>query len=145
MAAVTATLIGMAIAKGVSEYAAAKKTSSAAKKAAETQATGTQQALDFAKQMWGVQQNAQQPYLQAGGQAAGLLGGLMTPQGAPGAYRPGQNYAPPPLVQNPFLLTSNPMHQGSPMTSAAPSPRTPPMHPQQMGAQPPNPWSVVTR
>lgn len=97
----TAALIGMGAAKLVGGAIGAKKGSSAAKKAANIQTASANRAIDMQRQIWGQQQQNISPYMQAGGNAMGLLGSLMMPPGQPGAYRPGQPPTMPPMGMGP--------------------------------------------
>jgi len=131
----TAALITMAAVEAGTAVASAKIQSNAAKNAAKTQAGGTQQALDFQKQMWGQQQQLMNPYLQAGGAATGLLSSVMRPPGTPGAYRPGMANVPSPFMGPTMSPGGTPPPPGG-------YPVRPPPTPNQMLPPPPNPWAI---
>lgn len=90
----TALIIGAGIAAG-SQIASSHNASSAATNAAKTQADSAAKAQQVASDQFAQAKAAEQPYLQAGANAAGTLGGLMGPSaGRPAYVRPVQ---PPPM------------------------------------------------
>lgn len=85
----TAMALGlMAATKAGSDITGAAISSHAANKATQAQQASIGKAMDFQKQMWGQQQQYQQPYMNAGANSVNMLGRLMTPPGQPGAYNP---------------------------------------------------------
>lgn len=100
MIGTTAALIGLTAASAAGKVVGGAMQSRAAGKAAETQQKGADKAADYQKQMWGQQQQLMDPYRKTGGQSNALLGSLMLPPGAPGAYRPGMDFRPQPPMSS---------------------------------------------
>lgn len=91
MAIATGTAIAIAAgASAAGSVASAKMGSNAAKKAAETQAKSAREAQGMAGNIFQQQQQMQSPYMQLGGNAAGMLGRLTGSTG-------GARFASPPM------------------------------------------------
>lgn len=91
MIGTTALLVGLAGA-GIGKAAMNAHQSG---KASRAQQEGAKKAADASMMAYRDQKAYQAPYVQAGGQSMNLLGALMTPNNAPGAYRPGTDYRIP--------------------------------------------------
>lgn len=96
MAALTSTLLGMAAVSAGTKVASGIMQAKAANKTAKTQATAAEDAQKMYERMWGQYQQQQQPYMQMGQNAAGLLGSVMMPRNSPGSYAQ-QGYTPTPV------------------------------------------------
>lgn len=122
MIGTTTALIVAAAASAGSKVASAAISGRAAGKAAKTQERSAQEANRFLRDMWGQSQELHRPYMQAGGQAANLLGQVMQPIGgqtpigrppAPIPQMPGTGPAQavprqPPMRQPPMAGASMP-------------------------------------
>jgi hypothetical protein len=133
MIGTTAALIGLTAATAGSKVAEAAMGAHAAGKAAKTQSAAVDKSMDLQRQIWGQQQQMQQPYLHAGSNSMNLLGSLMTPQGMPGAYRPppgmgSSGYPNPngPMTRPPMSFGMPPPGAGGPPPMGGPPPGMPP-------------------
>ncbi len=97
MVATTTALLAMGIASAAASTTKAVLDSKAANKATKAQQSAIDKSLEVQREIWGQKQQMYKPYTAAGQSASNLLGSLMKPPGAPGAYQvqPPRQYLPP--------------------------------------------------
>ncbi len=126
MIGTTAALIGLAatsaVKAGVSAYASHK--------ASKTQQRAADEVQKKQAEIWGQSKQMHQPYLQAGSNAAGLLGSLMTP-GVPWNARPPMQPGPqqPPPMPGGRPVTGPQLGQAMMRPGAGQPPMMPPQFP----------------